>query len=318
MAHFAMRGRVVVDEAADYQTWLASQPTFAQLQARAAGDAVAGQAAYRGLRGLPRRAGRGQPLLNAPKLAGQPGWYLARQLHNFKHGVRGGATGNDIASQMAAIAATCSTTPPSTTSSPTSRRCRTRAAQPTVPGDAARGPSAIRDLRRLPRRRGPGHLVDQCAAAGAHERLVPGAAAAEFPAGASRRAIRRISTARRWRVMAQGRWPTNKQINDLLAYINTPALNAGDAMPSIGDDLMAYVAIADQHAHLHDPQTFLTKYIWSQDHKVIAIQYTVTAIAIGLVALGAVGADAAAARLSRQRSASSRRATTTSSSPCTG
>jgi cytochrome c oxidase subunit 1 len=50
---------------------------------------------------------------------------------------------------------------------------------------------------------------------------------------------------------------------------------------------MAYVAIADRdHAHAgHEPQTFLTKYIWSQDHKVIAIQYTITAIAIGLVAL---------------------------------
>ena len=50
---------------------------------------------------------------------------------------------------------------------------------------------------------------------------------------------------------------------------------------------MAYVALADRddpHA-LHDPQTFLTKYIWSQDHKVIAIQYTVVAVAIGLVAL---------------------------------
>ncbi len=48
---------------------------------------------------------------------------------------------------------------------------------------------------------------------------------------------------------------------------------------------MAYVAIADQHAHLHDPQTFVTKYIWSQDHKVIAVQYAITAIGIGLVAL---------------------------------
>jgi len=50
---------------------------------------------------------------------------------------------------------------------------------------------------------------------------------------------------------------------------------------------MAYVAIADRDdAHaLHDPQTFLTKYIWRQDHKVIAIQYAVVAIAIGLVAL---------------------------------
>ena len=50
---------------------------------------------------------------------------------------------------------------------------------------------------------------------------------------------------------------------------------------------MAYVAIADRdNAHaLHDPQTFLTKYVWSQDHKVIGVQYGVVAIAIGLVAL---------------------------------
>jgi len=49
---------------------------------------------------------------------------------------------------------------------------------------------------------------------------------------------------------------------------------------------MAYVAIADQHIHLHDPQSFITKYIWSQDHKVIAVEYAITAMAIGLVALG--------------------------------
>ncbi len=48
---------------------------------------------------------------------------------------------------------------------------------------------------------------------------------------------------------------------------------------------MAYVAIADRDIHPHDPQTFFTKYIWSQDHKVIAIQYSLTAIAVGLVAL---------------------------------
>lgn len=51
---------------------------------------------------------------------------------------------------------------------------------------------------------------------------------------------------------------------------------------------MAFVAIADSdHEHAqHDPQTFIRKYIWSQDHKVIAVQYAVVAIAIGLVALG--------------------------------
>jgi cytochrome c oxidase subunit I len=42
---------------------------------------------------------------------------------------------------------------------------------------------------------------------------------------------------------------------------------------------MAYVAIADRDHHLHDPHTFITKYIWSQDHKVIAIQYGSVAIA---------------------------------------
>ena len=48
---------------------------------------------------------------------------------------------------------------------------------------------------------------------------------------------------------------------------------------------MAYVAIADRDAPIHDPQTFIEKYIWSQDHKVIAIQYAIVAIFVGLVAL---------------------------------
>ncbi len=48
---------------------------------------------------------------------------------------------------------------------------------------------------------------------------------------------------------------------------------------------MQHVAIADRPDHLHDPQTFITKYVYSQDHKVIAIQYGVTAIFVGLVAL---------------------------------
>jgi cytochrome c oxidase subunit 1 len=38
-------------------------------------------------------------------------------------------------------------------------------------------------------------------------------------------------------------------------------------------------------AELYHPKTFIGKYVWSQDAKVIAVQYAVTAIAIGLVAL---------------------------------
>ena len=48
---------------------------------------------------------------------------------------------------------------------------------------------------------------------------------------------------------------------------------------------MEHVAIADQIDELHDPDSFITKYVWSQDHKVIAIQYSLTAIFVGLIAL---------------------------------
>jgi len=39
------------------------------------------------------------------------------------------------------------------------------------------------------------------------------------------------------------------------------------------------------HDQGHAPQSFWTRYVWSQDHKVIAVQYSLTAIAIGLVGL---------------------------------
>ena len=48
---------------------------------------------------------------------------------------------------------------------------------------------------------------------------------------------------------------------------------------------MSYIPIADQTDEMHDPHTFIAKYVWSQDHKVIAIQYGTVAVAVGLVAL---------------------------------
>jgi len=43
--------------------------------------------------------------------------------------------------------------------------------------------------------------------------------------------------------------------------------------------------LADDLKPLHHPKTWIGKYVWSQDHKVIAIQYAATAIGIGIVAL---------------------------------
>src|SRR4029079_15160965 len=47
---------------------------------------------------------------------------------------------------------------------------------------------------------------------------------------------------------------------------------------------MVYATLADDLKELHHPKTWVGKYVWSQDHKVIAVQYMMTAVAIGLVA----------------------------------
>ena len=50
---------------------------------------------------------------------------------------------------------------------------------------------------------------------------------------------------------------------------------------------MACVAIADRDHEqpLHHPHSFITKWVFSQDHKIIAVQYGMTAVGVGLVAL---------------------------------
>ena len=57
-------------------------------------------------------------------------------------------------------------------------------------------------------------------------------------------------------------------------------------MAYVAHDETAFAPPAEvEEVELYHPKTFIGKYIWSQDAKVIAIQYAVTAIGIGLVAL---------------------------------
>ena len=106
IGHFAMRGRVIVEDDAAFQTWLAQQPTFAQTMARPAPDVAAGQSAYAVCAACHGAQGEGNEAVHAPKLAGLNGWYIKRQLGNFKHGLRG-ANPKDAAGQtMAPMAAT--------------------------------------------------------------------------------------------------------------------------------------------------------------------------------------------------------------------
>jgi len=57
-------------------------------------------------------------------------------------------------------------------------------------------------------------------------------------------------------------------------------------MAALGHDAVSYAPPAEvEDVELVHPKTFVGKYIWSQDAKIIAIQYGITATAIGLVGL---------------------------------
>lgn len=90
IGHFVMRGSIVIEEQADYDTWLAAQPTFGETQAMAAPNIAAGQAQFALCASCHGAQGEGNQALNGPKLAGQSAWYIERQLKYFQDGVRGG------------------------------------------------------------------------------------------------------------------------------------------------------------------------------------------------------------------------------------
>jgi len=106
IAHFAMRGRVIVEEESAFQSWLVGFPTFAQSSAEVAGDAAAGKPLYAVCAACHGAQAEGNPALNAPKLSGQGDWYLKRQLQLFKSGARGTHEKDTFGKMMAPMAAT--------------------------------------------------------------------------------------------------------------------------------------------------------------------------------------------------------------------
>lgn len=77
-------------------TWLASLPAPPQAGGAATdtgetaiGDPARGEALYAACAVCHGRGGEGNDAVGAPRLAGQAGWYTARQLHKFIAGVRG-------------------------------------------------------------------------------------------------------------------------------------------------------------------------------------------------------------------------------------
>lgn len=70
----------------------------------AAGDATAGKASYAICATCHGPEGAGNIALNAPRLAGQEGWYIDRQLKLFRDGARGTAPGDVQGMQMRSMA----------------------------------------------------------------------------------------------------------------------------------------------------------------------------------------------------------------------
>lgn len=106
VAHFAMRGRIVVEKEPAYQAWLDRQQTFAMASARKPGDVVVGKALYAVCAACHGAQGEGQQAVNAPRLAGQNAWYLERQLRLYKQGFRGAHEKDTFGKMMAPMAAT--------------------------------------------------------------------------------------------------------------------------------------------------------------------------------------------------------------------
>jgi len=106
IAHHSMRGAVVVDEQADFDSWVASNPTYAETLRSGNGNAAIAAPQYAVCAACHGQQGEGLQALNAPKIAGQGAWYLRRQLNNYKAGLRGTHDDDIFGKQMAPMAAT--------------------------------------------------------------------------------------------------------------------------------------------------------------------------------------------------------------------
>ncbi|MCH8135731.1 MAG: c-type cytochrome [Proteobacteria bacterium] len=106
IGHHTMRGAIIVDERADYDAWIAKQQTFAESQVVVAGNADIGAAQYAVCGACHGQQGEGSLAMNAPKLAGQSGWYLERQIKAYQNGLRGVHEDDTYGRQMAPMAAT--------------------------------------------------------------------------------------------------------------------------------------------------------------------------------------------------------------------
>lgn len=103
IAHYTMRGEVVVEEQEDFDTWLAKQPTFVETQRQKAIDLAAGKQLYNTCGACHGADGSGNKAMMAPNLTGLDASYMTRQLRHYREGIRGNHPADTMGHQMVAM-----------------------------------------------------------------------------------------------------------------------------------------------------------------------------------------------------------------------
>ena len=88
----------------DMAAYVSSMPVERDVVQTIKGDLEAGKTAYVMCQACHGLAGEGNKTLNSPRLAGLQDWYVARQLKNFKSGIRGTKSGDMFGMQMRPMA----------------------------------------------------------------------------------------------------------------------------------------------------------------------------------------------------------------------
>ena len=88
----------------DMAAFVSSMPVERDVVPTIKGDLEAGKTAYVMCQACHGPAGEGNKTLNSPRLAGLQDWYVARQLKNFKSGIRGTKSGDMFGMQMRPMA----------------------------------------------------------------------------------------------------------------------------------------------------------------------------------------------------------------------
>ena len=84
--------------------YVSSMPVRSNVVPTIKGNVEAGKTLYVLCQSCHGSAGEGNKILNSPRLAGLQDWYVARQLKNFKAGIRGTKSGDMFGMQMRPMA----------------------------------------------------------------------------------------------------------------------------------------------------------------------------------------------------------------------